>query len=112
MVSCFVKSERGFVYIHFIGTDDVLGWMPVGMESTQYITGFTLSTTNQTTKTPVYYLSLKAENGAGLVSGSTVSTPIMVMEEDKAGTYKDTKFIPKTFRRISEMLKRELSKCC
>lgn len=57
------------------------------MESTQYITGFTLEVTNQTTKSPIYYLSLKAENGAGLVSSPTVSTPIMVMEEDKAGTY-------------------------
>lgn len=106
-----LNLKRDFAYIHFIGTDDVLGWMPVGMESTQYITGFTLSTTNQTTKTPVYYLSLKAENGAGLVSGSTVSTPIMVMEEDKAGTYKVTKFIPKTFLRISVMQRREISKC-
>ncbi|XP_062596534.1 uncharacterized protein LOC134257978, partial [Saccostrea cucullata] len=72
------------------GGDDVLAWKSVGTESSQYITGFTLEVTNQTTKSPTYYLSLKAKNGAGLVSPlATVSTPIMVMEEDKAGLVVD-----------------------
>lgn len=72
------------------GTADVLAWKAVGTESAQYITGFNLEVTNQTSKTPVYYLSLKAENGAGLVSQSpSVSTPIMVMEEDKAGEFRE-----------------------
>lgn len=72
-----------------LGTADVLAWKAVGTESAQYITGFNLEVTNQTSKTPVYYLSLKAENGAGLVSQSpSVSTPIMVMEEDKAGEFR------------------------
>jgi hypothetical protein len=70
-----------------VGADDVFTWQSVGTASSQYITGFTLEVSNQTTKSPVYYLSLKAQNGAGLVSPTpTISTPIMVMEEDKAGT--------------------------
>lgn len=64
----------------------MLSWKPVGAESSQYITGITLELTNTTTKTPVYYVSMKAENGAGILSTQAVtSTPIIVVPEDKAG---------------------------
>jgi hypothetical protein len=37
-------------------------------------------------RSPVYYLSLRARNGAGVVNPTPkISTPIMVVEEDKAG---------------------------
>jgi hypothetical protein len=58
----------------------------VGEESSQYITGLNLELTDIKTKTPVYYLSMKAENGAGILSTTAVtSTPIIVVPEDKAG---------------------------
>lgn len=64
----------------------MLSWKSVGAESSQYITGITLELTNTTTKTPVYYVSMKAENGAGILSTQAVtSTPIIVVPEDKAG---------------------------
>lgn len=64
----------------------MLSWKPVGAESSQYITGLALELTNTTTKTPVYYVSMKAENGAGILSTQAVtSTPIIVVPEDKAG---------------------------
>jgi hypothetical protein len=62
-------------------------WKSVGTESNQYITGLDLELTNQTTRFPVYYLSLRARNGAGVVNLTPkISTPIIVVEEDKAGT--------------------------
>lgn len=64
----------------------MLSWKLVGAESSQYITGIALELTNMTTKTPVYYVSMKAENGAGILSTQAVtSTPIIVVPEDKAG---------------------------
>ena len=59
-----------------------------GTENNQYINGLTLELTNQKTRFPVYYLSLRARNGAGVVNSSPkVSTPIIVVEEDKADMY-------------------------
>ena len=70
------------------GGTDKLPWRSVGTESSQYISGLNLELTNQTTRSPVYYLSLRARNGAGVVNSSPkVSTPIIVVEEDKAGMY-------------------------
>lgn len=63
-----------------------MDWKAVGSESSQYITGLNLELTNIDAKTPVYYLSMKAENGAGILSTTAVtSTPIVVVPEDKAG---------------------------
>lgn len=36
---------------------------------------------------PVYYVSLKAINGAGLESDPVISTPIMVVDEDSPGMF-------------------------
>lgn len=71
-----------------IGETDKLPWKSVGTESSQYIGGLDLELTNQTTRSPVYYLSVRARNGAGVVNSSPkISTPIIVVEEDKAGMY-------------------------
>lgn len=75
-----------FFFPSHTGGTDVLSWKLVGAESSQYITGIALELTNMTTKTPVYYVSMKAENGAGILSTQAVtSTPIIVVPEDKAG---------------------------
>ena len=58
----------------------------MGSASSQYISGLSLELTNITSKSPVYYVSMKAENGAGILSSQAVtSTPIVVVPEDKAG---------------------------
>ena len=70
----------------FIGGTDILAWKDVGSASSQYISGLSLELTNITSKSPVYYVSMKAENGAGILSSQAVtSTPIVVVPEDKAG---------------------------
>lgn len=70
----------------FIGGTDILAWKDVGAASSQYISGLSLELTNITSKSPVYYVSMKAENGAGILSSQAVtSTPIVVVPEDKAG---------------------------
>ena len=56
-------------------------------ESDIYIEGLTLSTTDELTKTPVYYVSVIAVNGALLESPLVTSTPVFVVEEDKAGNW-------------------------
>ena len=67
------------------GGTDILGWTTYGAENDVYIDGLSLSITNLTTYLPVYYVTIKAENGANIVSGPVTSTPIVVVEEDKAG---------------------------
>ena len=63
-----------------------MAWKDVGSASSQYISGLSLELTNITSKSPVYYVSMKAENGAGILSSQAVtSTPIVVVPEDKAG---------------------------
>ena len=83
----FIVMFSLFSYYNTGGTDK-LPWRSVGTESGQYISGLNLELTNQTTRSPVYYLSLRARNGAGVVNSSPkVSTPIIVVEEDKAGMH-------------------------
>ncbi|KAK3101936.1 hypothetical protein FSP39_007496 [Pinctada imbricata] len=71
------------------GARDVLDWISVGSESSAYIGGLSLNVTNQTTFDPVYYVSMMAENGAGLLSNPINSTPIVVVEEDRSGIAHD-----------------------
>lgn len=57
------------------------------MEQNRYITNLVLNQFDTTTKSPVYYVSIKAENGAGLISEPVISTPIIILNEDKTGMY-------------------------
>ncbi|VDI79784.1 Hypothetical predicted protein [Mytilus galloprovincialis] len=61
-----------------VGTTKVFG-----KEKDIYIPDSTLQLTDLTTYTPVYYVSVKAENGAGQESNPVTSTPIVVVDEDK-----------------------------
>ncbi|VDH98959.1 Hypothetical predicted protein [Mytilus galloprovincialis] len=71
------------------GGTDKLGWTLYGAENDVYVQGLSLEITNLTTYEPVYYVSLKAQNGAQLLSSSITSTPIVVVEEDRAGLIVD-----------------------
>ncbi|XP_076085507.1 uncharacterized protein LOC143056307 [Mytilus galloprovincialis] len=89
-----IDPESGIIgYEVAVGTTpggtDKLGWTLYGAENDVYIDGLTLDITNLTTYDPVYYVSLKAQNGAQLLSSSITSTPIVVVEEDRAGLIVD-----------------------
>ena len=62
-----------------------MAWTGYGIEKDIYISDLTLTLTDHTTKSPVYYVSVKATNGAGLESNQVTSTPIFVVDEDKPG---------------------------
>ncbi|XP_052081235.1 uncharacterized protein LOC127719259 [Mytilus californianus] len=67
------------------GGTEVKSWTDIGLKTDKYIDGLSLDITDIDTKTPVYYVSLIALNGAGLESSPVISTPIVVVEADKAG---------------------------
>ncbi|CAC5392346.1 unnamed protein product [Mytilus coruscus] len=67
------------------GRTDIMSWTAFGTEKDIYIPDLTLQLTDLTTYTPVYYVSVKAENGAGKESNPVTSTPIVVVDEDKPG---------------------------
>ena len=73
------------IYMVFVGGTDILGWTNHGTETDVYITGLSLTLTDIKIKSPVYYISMKAENGAGQESSVITSTPIVVVDEDKPG---------------------------
>ena len=72
--------------ICFSGGTDKLTWTTYA-EDDVTIMGLSLDITNQTTMTPVYYVSVKAENGAKLYSSPVTSTPVVVVPEDAAGEF-------------------------
>ncbi|XP_076085326.1 uncharacterized protein LOC143056125 [Mytilus galloprovincialis] len=89
-----VDPESGVIgYEVAVGTTpggtDKLGWTLYGAENDVYIQSLSLNITNLTTKEPVYYVNLKAQNGAQLLSSVITSTPIVVVEEDKKGLVVD-----------------------
>ncbi|CAG2247498.1 unnamed protein product [Mytilus edulis] len=67
------------------GGTEVKSWSDIGLKTDKYIDELSLDITNIDTKTPVYYVSLIAVNSAGLESSPVISTPIVVVEADKAG---------------------------
>ncbi|KAK3101942.1 hypothetical protein FSP39_007535 [Pinctada imbricata] len=71
------------------GGTDIMDWKSVGAVTSLYIDGLSLSVTDDNTKIPVYYVSMKAENGAGLISDPITSTPIVVVQRDKPGITHD-----------------------
>ncbi|XP_048258679.1 uncharacterized protein LOC124137747 [Haliotis rufescens] len=67
------------------GGTDILDWKDVGSDRNKYVDGLTLTVTDLDTMTPVYYVSVKASNGADLTSDVITSTPIRVVVQDKTG---------------------------
>ena len=78
----------------FTGGTDILGWTSVGISTSHYINGLSLDLTNASTLSPLYHVSLIAENGAGLTMATpTYSTPIYIFEDDKAGRWSPIYYI-------------------
>ncbi|CAG2214886.1 unnamed protein product [Mytilus edulis] len=67
------------------GGSEVKSWTDIGLKTDTYIDGLSLDVSDIDTKTPVYYVSLVAINGAELESSPVVSTPIVVVESDRPG---------------------------
>ncbi|XP_078695732.1 uncharacterized protein LOC144924477 [Branchiostoma floridae x Branchiostoma belcheri] len=71
------------------GGNDVSDYRNVGTGSDGYIGNLNLQLTNKTTNSPVYYLTVKAENAAGSFSTDISSSPIKVVRADQVGTVTD-----------------------
>jgi len=53
------------VFFVFVGKTDLLAFRRMGLSKDGYIDNVDLALTNVTTNTPVYYVTVKAVNGAG-----------------------------------------------
>ena len=71
--------------LYIAGGTDISSWKDYGSDTDIYIKGLTLTVSNETAHYPVYYVSLKAINGAGQESDPVISSPIMVVDEDEPG---------------------------
>ncbi|KAI8516764.1 hypothetical protein Bbelb_053450 [Branchiostoma belcheri] len=71
------------------GGNDVSDYRNLGPGSDGYIGNLNLQLTNKTTNSPVYYLTVKAENAAGSFSTDISSSPIKVVRADQVGTVTD-----------------------
>eukprot|EP00058_Branchiostoma_floridae_P003025 XP_002588513.1 hypothetical protein BRAFLDRAFT_79466 [Branchiostoma floridae] len=71
------------------GGNDVSDYQNLGPGSDGYVGNLNLQLTNKTTNSPIYYLTVKAENAAGSFSRNITSSPIKVVRADQAGTVTD-----------------------
>ncbi|KAI8518956.1 hypothetical protein Bbelb_022130, partial [Branchiostoma belcheri] len=71
------------------GSSDIHDYTNMGSEEAGYINGLSLTLTNWGSKTPVYYVTVKARNGANSFSDTTTSTPVFVVDRDRAGYVTD-----------------------
>ncbi|XP_066299088.1 uncharacterized protein [Branchiostoma lanceolatum] len=61
----------------------------MGSDRSAYINNLQLQLYDEATGSPVYYVTVKAQNGAGAFSTEVVSSPIKVVPGDKAGVVVD-----------------------
>ncbi|XP_077992165.1 uncharacterized protein LOC144446291 [Glandiceps talaboti] len=71
------------------GGVDVSDYRSMGINRDGYIDGLELELYDETTNQPIYYVSVKAENGAGELSAPKISSPIKVLQGDIAGIVED-----------------------
>ncbi|XP_078573994.1 uncharacterized protein LOC144860567 isoform X3 [Branchiostoma floridae x Branchiostoma japonicum] len=71
------------------GGTDVMPFENLGADRSSYINNLQLQLYNEVTGSPVYYVTVKAQNGAGAFSTEVVSSPIKVVPGDKAGVVVD-----------------------
>ncbi|XP_066289112.1 uncharacterized protein [Branchiostoma lanceolatum] len=71
------------------GGNDVIDYQSFGTGTDSYVGNLDLQLTNKTTNSPIYYLTVKAENAAGSFSRNITSSPIKVVRADQAGTVTD-----------------------
>jgi len=91
LCTCNLDLEVGYAIIfpfYFLstgGTDKLIWRTMISTDSDVYINNLDLELTDEKTMSPVYYVSIIAVNGAGLESSPVSSTPIRVVQEDRAG---------------------------
>lgn len=69
-----------------IGAGDIIQWTKTETKSNSAYLPCSLNDTDtDSSNKPVYYVSLRAKNGAGLWSSITNSSPIIVVPEDVTG---------------------------
>ncbi|XP_035698714.1 uncharacterized protein LOC118431579 [Branchiostoma floridae] len=71
------------------GGTDVMPFENMGADRSAYINNLQLQLYDEVTGSPVYYVTVKAQNGAGAFSTEVVSSPIKVVPGDKAGVVVD-----------------------
>ncbi|XP_066298079.1 uncharacterized protein [Branchiostoma lanceolatum] len=71
------------------GGKDVMPFENMGADRSAYINNLQLQLYDEATGSPVYYVTVKAQNGAGAISTEVVSSPIKVVPGDKAGVVVD-----------------------
>ncbi|KAI8485273.1 hypothetical protein Bbelb_370200 [Branchiostoma belcheri] len=71
------------------GGTDVMPFENMGPDESAYINNLQLQLYDETTGSPVYYVTVKAQNGAGAFSTVVVSSPIKVVPGDKTGVVVD-----------------------
>ncbi|XP_078575736.1 uncharacterized protein LOC144861641 [Branchiostoma floridae x Branchiostoma japonicum] len=71
------------------GSTEVMPFENLGADRSAYINNLQLQLYDEVTGSPVYYVTVKAQNGAGAFSTEVVSSPIKVVPGDKAGVVVD-----------------------
>ncbi|XP_078585863.1 uncharacterized protein LOC144867674 [Branchiostoma floridae x Branchiostoma japonicum] len=71
------------------GGTDVMSFKDMGPDRSAYINNLNLQLYDEVTGSPVYYVAVKAQNGAGQFSIVVVSSPIKVVPGDKVGVVAD-----------------------
>ncbi|XP_066275501.1 uncharacterized protein [Branchiostoma lanceolatum] len=71
------------------GGSDVSAYQSLGPRTDGYVGNLNLQLTNNIANSPVYYITVKAENAAGSLSMNITSSPIKVVRADQAGTVTD-----------------------
>ncbi|XP_078658229.1 uncharacterized protein LOC144903712 [Branchiostoma floridae x Branchiostoma belcheri] len=86
-------ESKVMAYWAAVGTSpggmDVLPFENMGADRSAYINNLQLQLYDETTGSPVYYVTVKAQNGAGAFSTEVVSSPIKVVPGDKTGLVVD-----------------------
>ncbi|GFR58918.1 protein jagged-2 [Elysia marginata] len=71
------------------GATNTLSWRNIGTRTSAYIDGLSLSVTNTGSGTPVYYVSVRATNGAGMTSSARTSRGVKTVQSDRPGSVTD-----------------------
>ncbi|KAK3788402.1 hypothetical protein RRG08_044436, partial [Elysia crispata] len=89
-----IDGESGVQYYEVAvgtssGSTNILSWRNMGTRTSAYIDSLSLSVTNTGTGTPVYYVSVRATNGAGMTSGARTSRGVKTVQSDRPGSVTD-----------------------
>ncbi|CAH1791080.1 unnamed protein product, partial [Owenia fusiformis] len=89
-----IDPESGIQYYHVaVGTSssttDVLDYHNMGPKTDGYLKNLTLGLFDPNIQGPLYYINVKAKNGAGQFSKNITSKPLKIIEADAPGIITD-----------------------